>query len=98
MSAKKAGTSGCVIPAGRVLQNAVPVQISVPRDADSGTSDVRLERDGELVRAIEVICSCGEVIRLICDYESLPEGPSRASFESLNTSGGLGQVGGVPTQ
>ncbi len=30
---------------------------------------IELIREGDMVRAIEIICSCGERIRVRCDYE-----------------------------
>lgn len=35
---------------------------------------IELLREGDVVQAIDVTCSCGETIRLWCSYE--PEGPS----------------------
>ena len=30
--------------------------------------DVRLIKDGDIIRAIEVTCGCGKQIRLVCEY------------------------------
>ena len=63
--------SGNVIPAGHV-------QVVHPQGGHTGTCQtalaqpkkpqITLIKEGDVVRAIEVICACGEVIRLDCEY------------------------------
>lgn len=65
-------TSGCVIPNQRVVVVSAPVQIPSPQTDGGDPAGLRIQRDGELVRSIEVTCSCGEVIRLECDYPEAP--------------------------
>jgi hypothetical protein len=36
---------------------------------ESSNPKVEIIRDGDTIIAIEVICSCGERIRLLCDYD-----------------------------
>lgn len=37
---------------------------------DPGTeAEVRLHREGELIKAIEILCPCGRQLLLECDYE-----------------------------
>jgi hypothetical protein len=33
---------------------------------------VTLQRDGNHVSAIRIQCSCGQVIELVCDYQTVP--------------------------
>lgn len=95
MSSSSSRNSGTVIPSGRVVKDTAPIRISVPQQGGAGNSGVRLEREGDLVRAIEVTCSCGEQIRLICDYQSASPTVPQPTFDSLQTPSGLGQTSGI---
>jgi hypothetical protein len=59
-----------VIPAQRVRvsKHAAPVGVAHP----DGLAEPRVEVvcEGDVVRAIDVICGCGQHIRLLCVYES----------------------------
>jgi hypothetical protein len=58
-----------VIPAARVRVSRESVPIGGPRPAEPrGEPKVHLVRDGGVIRAIEVICACGELIRIRCEY------------------------------
>lgn len=76
-------TSRSVIPNQRVMVVSSPVQISPPRQSSGDSSDVRIQREGDLVRTIDVVCACGEHIRLVCDYsdETPPPAGTATSFE-----------------
>ena len=61
----------------RVADESSPVRIP----AGCSTREPRLEfhRDGNAIRAIDVICGCGETIRIVCEYESSPAETPAAS-------------------
>jgi hypothetical protein len=62
--------SGCLlVSADRVRVSEEAVLIGVPRAGESrGEPKIQLVREGGVIRAIEVVCSCGELIRIRCDY------------------------------
>lgn len=53
-----------VIRAEHIRVETDRVPIGVPRPGPK----VEVIRDGDAIRAIEVTCSCGERIRIECDY------------------------------
>jgi len=61
-----------VIPAGHVqivhphIAKSVACQFAPA--AASTKPQITLLKDGDVVRAIEIVCACGEVIRLDCEY------------------------------
>lgn len=61
-------TRGRVIR-GSAVQNSGTSSIAIPAGADHRKTEVHLIREGEIVREIEVTCSCGEILRLHCQYE-----------------------------
>ena len=63
-----AGT-GPVVAANRVrvAEDAVRVGPPLPADQPSGPK-IQLVREDGVVRAIDVVCSCGERIRILCEY------------------------------
>lgn len=62
-------TGSLVVPANRVRVTDEAVVIGVPRSNETrGEPKIQLVREGGVIRAIEVICSCGELIRIRCDY------------------------------
>ena len=62
-------TGSSVIPAARVRVSEESIPIGAPRGGDAQREPkVQLVREGGVIREIDVICSCGEVIRIRCDY------------------------------
>jgi hypothetical protein len=62
---------GQLVPAEQVRVSDEAVPIGAPQPARSqarGEPKIQLVRDGGVIRAIEVICSCGELIRIKCEY------------------------------
>ncbi len=57
-----------VLPAQRVRVLDEAAQVVVPGQAVRPEPQVHLIRDGNTVQAIEVVCSCGQRIRLKCVY------------------------------
>ena len=59
-----------IIRADHVHLDPSAARIGVQREGKSRTEPrIELIYDGDVVRALEVICSCGERIRIRCDYE-----------------------------
>ena len=58
-----------VVPGNRVIQTGEKARIGNSDAHDSAHSTVELVRDGDLVKAIDVTCSCGEKTRIWCSYE-----------------------------
>lgn len=48
---------------------AVPSGGGAPLRKPTGQPTVQLIRDGDVVRAVEIVCGCGQKIRLKCVYE-----------------------------
>jgi hypothetical protein len=59
-----------VLPGHRVRQSDETTLVGVPRQADEHGTTVELVKEGNVVRAIDVICSCGQKTRVWCVYES----------------------------
>jgi hypothetical protein len=57
-----------VIPASDIRLGAEPVALFIPGQRPCNEPRVNLIRDGDVVRAIEVICTCGERVVLTCVY------------------------------
>ena len=73
MSTEGRCASGKIIPAQFVRVKdasklAAPAPRPLPQHAQHREAKITLVKDGETVRAIEVQCSCGAVIRLDCEY------------------------------
>jgi hypothetical protein len=69
MDEGQTGSSGLVVPADRVRFSDVAVPIGAPCPGGSrGEPKIQLVREGGVIRAIEVICACGQLIRVRCDY------------------------------
>ena len=69
MDEGQTGSGGLVVSADRIRVSDEAVPIGVPHHGEArGEPKIQLVREGGVIRAIEVICSCGELIRIRCDY------------------------------
>lgn len=64
-----------VLPAHRVVQTTETARVGSSHPGGAGhhvgnEPIIDLIRDGDLVKAIDVTCSCGEKIRIWCSYEA----------------------------
>ena len=57
-----------VVSASRVHSANEAIRIG-PARASAKSPRIELIRDGDIVRALEITCSCGEKIVVRCDYE-----------------------------
>ncbi|HMP78759.1 MAG TPA: hypothetical protein PKD54_04865 [Pirellulaceae bacterium] len=57
-----------IIHRSRVAKSERPDKVVVGC-RDRQPSEVKLHRDGDTVKAIEIQCSCGERIVIQCEYE-----------------------------
>ncbi len=65
----EARPGGAVLPAGRVRVSEEAVRVGgQDPPGGRGAPKVRLVREDGVVRAIEVTCPCGEVVRVRCEY------------------------------
>jgi hypothetical protein len=62
------GTSRAVVPSGRVRMTDSMERVSIPGHCSTGDPRIELIRNGDVVEAIDVFCSCGKHIRLRCSY------------------------------
>lgn len=61
--------AGPVVAASRVKLGEDAVRVGPPHHADHPTTPkIHLVREDGVVRAIDVVCSCGERIRILCEY------------------------------
>lgn len=58
---------GAVVAASRVVLADEPVRIGGPAGGP-GEPRVHLVREDGVIRAIDVVCACGERIRVRCEY------------------------------
>ncbi len=59
--------SGGVVPAMLVRLSDVPARVGAPEEAPAEPA-VALVRTGDVVRAIDIVCVCGQHIRVHCLY------------------------------
>jgi hypothetical protein len=64
------GLPHVVLPGNRVRQSDETTLVGVPRPVEAHGATVELVKDGDVVRAIDLICSCGQKTRVWCVYES----------------------------
>lgn len=58
-----------VVRAARVRVSEEAVRIGGPAKPDAPAEPtVRIVREGDVIQALEVTCSCGERIRIRCEY------------------------------
>jgi hypothetical protein len=65
----RAGSAGAVVSAARLRASAGAVRVGPPRPAETGPEPkVQVFHEDDVVRMIQVVCTCGERIRIRCDY------------------------------
>jgi hypothetical protein len=57
-----------VISGQHVMVVKTPTPVAVAQETCGDEPRISIIKDGDVVRAIEVVCTCGEVIRLDCVY------------------------------
>lgn len=61
--------TGAVVAAAQVRLAREAVRITPPRAADAPAEPVvQLVREDGVIRAIEIVCGCGERVRVVCEY------------------------------
>ncbi len=69
MDKGRAGTGGPVVRAAHVRVSEEVIPIGAPAlEGAAGGPTVRIVREGDVIQMLEVVCSCGERIRIRCDY------------------------------
>ena len=63
-----------VVPAGRVRDSGVRVRLTIPGHQARPEPKLEVVRDGDVIYALDITCSCGQHIRVLCDYEGVAEG------------------------
>ncbi len=58
-----------VLPNESVCVDGRTTLVGVPTATANATPEVRVVKDGSIVQAIEVICPCGNCLRLVCQYD-----------------------------
>ena len=62
-----------VIPGRLVRVSGEPARVGAPSSgAPAGQPQIEMIKDGEILRAIDVVCTCGKRIRLRCVYADAP--------------------------
>jgi len=61
--------SSSVIKSDKLSFSPEPVLVKKEKNK-KGEVKINLEKEGDIVRAIEIICSCGNKIKLLCEYEN----------------------------
>jgi hypothetical protein len=57
-----------VVPAARVHVSSEAVRVGPARPVNVPEPQVTVVREGDVIRTIEVVCTCGERIHIRCDY------------------------------
>lgn len=71
MDEGRAGSGSAIVPAARVRVSGEAVRVGPPRPAapERGPEPkVQVFREDDVIRMIEVVCSCGEHICIRCEY------------------------------
>jgi hypothetical protein len=69
MDEERSGSGGSVVSAARVRVSAAGVRVGPPRSADGAAEPkVQAFHEDGAIRMIEVVCTCGERVRIRCDY------------------------------
>lgn len=63
-----AASGGLVVPGARVRVSGEAVRIGPPRPAGTPEPKVQVFHEGDAVRVIQIVCTCGERICIRCDY------------------------------
>jgi len=68
-----------IVPGSRVVKTNETARVGIPTagGAHHHQATVELIRENGLVKAIDVTCICGEIIRLWCSYEAANSDGSR---------------------
>ena len=64
------GSQRAVVSGDRVSVAPESIRVPVPHGPDESAASVHVERAAGRVTAIEVRCPCGQLHRLICEYDS----------------------------
>ncbi len=59
-----------IVPGNRVRRSDEVAPIGGPHHSDCAEPIVELVKEGDVVRAIDVTCRCGNKMRVWCAYES----------------------------
>jgi len=59
-----------VIKSEKLNFSTRPLLVSTGRKKEENGVKINLKKEGNIVRIIEVICSCGNKIELFCEYEN----------------------------
>lgn len=59
---------GEVVPGHCIRLTEEPARVGVPQNGHASDPQVEVIREGDIIRAIDITCSCGQRIRLRCDY------------------------------
>jgi hypothetical protein len=59
-----------IVPGQHVVVAGHNARIKIPAAPVPREPKLELVRDGDWVQAIDVTCSCGEKIRIVCEYET----------------------------
>ena len=68
MDDERPGGGSLVVSGVRVRVSGAVVRIGPVRPTDAPTPEVRVVRDGDVIRTIQVVCTCGERIAIRCEY------------------------------
>ena len=58
-----------VVHSGCVKLSGEAVRVGAPPSPGKAQPTVTLVREDGVVRAIDIVCGCGERIRVLCEYE-----------------------------
>jgi hypothetical protein len=59
---------GALVPAPQVRLSAERTRVVIPHQGHLAEPVIELVREGDVVRAIDITCCCGQRYRLLCEY------------------------------
>jgi hypothetical protein len=57
-----------VVPGASIRFHQSVARVGMPAANSHGPPEVHVMREGESIQAIEIACTCGKCVRLICEY------------------------------
>jgi hypothetical protein len=64
----RSSSGGLVVPAARVRVSAEAVRVGPARTPEGPEPKVQVVHEGDAIRVIQVVCTCGERICIRCEY------------------------------
>ena len=58
-----------VLRGDSVPEKREAIQVPIPNWGSGEVPGVKVNKENEVVRSIEITCSCGKTVQIVCEYE-----------------------------